>query len=100
MSFVKCLEYKCDVEWLRLVSLEKRRLRSVVITLFDYLKEGCSPVGVSLFSQATNSRMRGYSLKLCQGNCRLGIKKNFFTEKVIRHWSKVGLVLRGLFQPK
>ncbi|KFQ37317.1 hypothetical protein N332_06400, partial [Mesitornis unicolor] len=25
--------------------------------------------------------------KLCQGRFRLDIRKNFFTERVIRHWS-------------
>ncbi|KFQ39134.1 hypothetical protein N332_12392, partial [Mesitornis unicolor] len=27
------------------------------------------------------------SLKLCQGRFRLDIRKNFFPEKVIRHWN-------------
>ncbi|KFQ31838.1 hypothetical protein N332_14746, partial [Mesitornis unicolor] len=27
--------------------------------------------------------------KLCQGRFRLDIRKNFFTERVIRHWSRL-----------
>ncbi|KFO92258.1 hypothetical protein N320_01561, partial [Buceros rhinoceros silvestris] len=28
-------------------------------------------------------------LKLCQGKFRLGIRKNFFTERVIKHWNRL-----------
>lgn len=53
------------------------------------MKGGDSQQGVGLFSQAARDRMRGHSLKLCQGRFRLDIRRNFFTEGVFRHGNEL-----------
>jgi len=70
-------------------SLEKRRLRGDLITMFQYLKGGYKEDGDSLFIRSHLEKMRGNGHKLLLGRFQLDMRGQFFTKSTISHWNSL-----------
>jgi len=70
---------------LGLFSMGKRKLRGDLVALFQYLQGAYSESGAGLFSLVTGDRTREMALSCTRGKFRLDIRKNFFTERLVKH---------------
>ena len=83
------LSYRDRLRELGLFSLEKRRLQADLIAAFQYLKGAYRKDGEGLFIRDCSDWMRSNRFKLKEGIFRLGMRKKFFTVRVVRHWNRL-----------
>ncbi|TRZ23417.1 hypothetical protein HGM15179_003711 [Zosterops borbonicus] len=83
----KGLEQKSDEEQLRELRVFSLEKRSDLIAFYNSLRGDGSRVGISLLFQVTSYMVRGNTLRMHWDKFRLEIRKNFFTERVVRHWN-------------
>lgn len=79
---LKHKSYEKQVRKLGLFSLERRMYREDFLSIYIYLKGGCTKL--RLISQVSSYRTRENILKLHQGKFKLDISEKFFTKRLVK----------------
>ena len=83
------LSYKDRLDELDLLTLEDRYIRGDLIQVFKLIK-GIDKLDYNKFFQlADNSKTRGHRYKIVKQRCRLELRRNFFSNRVIDSWNKL-----------
>uniref|UniRef100_A0A803K2X2 Reverse transcriptase domain-containing protein n=1 Tax=Xenopus tropicalis TaxID=8364 RepID=A0A803K2X2_XENTR len=83
------LSYEERLAKLGLFTLEKRRLRGDMITMYKYIKGSYNNLSNVLFTSRSFQRTRGHPLRLEEGRFHLNIRKGFFTVRAVRLWNSL-----------
>ena len=83
------LEYKDRLRALNMYSFERRCLRGDMIQLYKMFK-GLDKLDIHKFFDLEEAhRTRGHNLKIKKKNCRLDVRKYYFTHRVVEHWNNL-----------
>ena len=83
------LPYNLRLDFLGLIPLEVRRMRSDLIEVFKILK-GIVKINISdLFTIRESTITRGHNLKLYKKQCNLNVRKHFFNQRVVNVWNSL-----------
>ena len=85
---IKDESYGNRLRALDLPSLEYRRKRGDMILTFKLLN-GFMDTDPSLLFELNQNKTRGHKLKLFKKRCNLGIRKAFFTQRIVNDWNNL-----------
>ena len=86
---VPLLQGKVEGTGLVLCILEKRILQVEAIVAFQYLKGAYKQKGDQVLTQADSDGTRSYDFKLKEGRFKLGVRRKFFTKRIVRLWNRL-----------
>jgi hypothetical protein len=84
----KGMSYEERLKFLDMTKLETRRIRGVLIEVFEILK-GIEDVKEECFLTREKGCTRGYELKLFKPSCPLDSGKYAFSNRVINMWNNL-----------
>ena len=82
------LPYKERLRRLGLPSLFYRRARGDMIEVYKILHK-VYKLPYTLLEKAPDVPTRGHSLKLAKNKCRLEVRRNFFSQRVVNNWNSL-----------
>ena len=84
------LDYHSRLADLGIEEFQLRRLKQDLIMAYKILFGfvGINSNKLFMFNN-TNYDLRGHAYKLFQGHCRIDIRQDFFTERVVRVWNSL-----------
>ena len=86
---LKHLSYEERLKAMKLPSLQYRRKRGDLIEVYKYTHGFYNVNKTLLQMDNTSHRTRGHALKLAKQNCRLDIRKHFFSLRVVNDWNNL-----------
>uniref|UniRef100_M3XHM8 Reverse transcriptase domain-containing protein n=1 Tax=Latimeria chalumnae TaxID=7897 RepID=M3XHM8_LATCH len=86
------LNYSERLQKLHMFTLEKRRMRGDMITVFKILHDPDTMVHDELFHLVNESRTRGHNLRVRGGKFKTNVRKYYFSERVVNLWNMLPCV--------
>ena len=81
--------YMNDLMKLNLTTLDVRRVRGDLIQVFKIVHGFDNLEFCDFFKFALGRNTRGHCLKLQKVCCRLDVRKNFFSQRVVNEWNEL-----------
>ena len=83
------MSYEKRLKHLSILSLQHRRIRGDLIQVFKMLN-GIDKLEFSQFFEfAKDNRLRGHRYKLQKKRCRLDVRQNFFSQRIVDIWNNL-----------